>query len=57
MTDGLTPILFTPDDGSISATVTYEVLLHGFVLNKFVINPDGKTHDVLIGPYDIGEVS
>jgi len=53
--DGLTPILFTPDDGSISATVTYEVLPYGFLLNKFVINPDGKTHDVLVGPYHIGE--
>ena len=56
MTDGLTPVLFTPDDGSISSTVAYEVLPYGFLLNKFVINPDGKTHDVVIGPYDITEV-
>ncbi|KAF8339793.1 galactose mutarotase-like domain-containing protein [Cantharellus anzutake] len=55
MTDGLTQVVISPDEGSLFPPVSYEVLPYGFLLNKFITNPDGKTHDLVIGPHDIAE--
>jgi len=50
--DPLTPIVLYPEDGSFSPPLSLEVLPFGLTLNKLLINGDGKTHDILIGPYD-----
>ena len=56
MADPLKPIVLYPEDGSFSPPLTLEILPHGLTFNKILINGDGKTHDIVIGPYILEDV-
>lgn len=56
MADSLKPIVLYPEDGSFSPPLTLEILPHGLTLNKILINGDGKTHDIVVGPYILEDV-
>ncbi|KAF9514624.1 hypothetical protein BS47DRAFT_1294915 [Hydnum rufescens UP504] len=51
MANPLKPIVLYPEDGSFSPPLALELLPYGLTLNKILINGDGKTHDIVIGPY------
>ncbi|KDQ08725.1 hypothetical protein BOTBODRAFT_37725 [Botryobasidium botryosum FD-172 SS1] len=37
---------------SISPALALEVLPHGLTINRFLVNGDGRTNDLLVGPFD-----
>jgi hypothetical protein len=56
MADPLKPIVLYPEDGTFSPPLALELLPYGLTLNKILINGDGKTHDIVIGPYVLEDV-
>ncbi|KAG6370755.1 galactose mutarotase-like domain-containing protein [Boletus reticuloceps] len=51
MSDPYTPILFSLP-GSVTPTLAIEVLPHGLTIHKVIVQVNGKTHDIVIGPED-----
>lgn len=46
------PIVLQPDDGSVSPPTAVELFPFGLTVNRVYVS-DGKTNDVVIGPYDV----
>ncbi|KAF8318379.1 galactose mutarotase-like protein [Clavulina sp. PMI_390] len=52
MSNEFKPVILEPEDGSLSPPTALEVFPYGVTLNRFYIS-DGKTHDIVIGPYNV----
>ncbi|KAF8150165.1 galactose mutarotase-like domain-containing protein [Crassisporium funariophilum] len=45
------PVLLTlPSSSSLTPSMALEILPHGLTIHRFLIQTDGRTHDVVIGP-------
>ncbi|KAF7324530.1 hypothetical protein MKEN_00493700 [Mycena kentingensis (nom. inval.)] len=48
MTSEYTPVLLTLP--SLTPSLALEVLPHGLTIHRFIVQTDGRTHDIVIGP-------
>ncbi|KAF8181511.1 galactose mutarotase-like domain-containing protein [Pholiota molesta] len=44
------PVLLTLPDAQIQPSLALEVLPYGLTIHKFLVQVDGRTHDIVIGP-------
>ncbi|KAG8213487.1 galactose mutarotase-like domain-containing protein [Butyriboletus roseoflavus] len=51
MSDPYTPILLSLP-GSLTPTLAVEILPHGVTIHRVIVQVNGKTHDIVIGPED-----
>ncbi|KAI9568159.1 galactose mutarotase-like domain-containing protein [Boletus coccyginus] len=51
MSDPFAPVLLSLP-GSLTPTLTIEVLPHGLTINRVIVQVNGKTHDIVVGPED-----
>ncbi|KAH7881741.1 galactose mutarotase-like domain-containing protein [Phlebopus sp. FC_14] len=51
MSNEFTPVLLSVP-GSLTPPLAVEVLPHGVTLHRIIVQVDGKTHDIVVGPED-----